>query len=242
MFCNIDFSLIHKSELFKRNDDLPKWIATVNAQFIVLANTNERFMGILNKSHCTFDGEIPLKVARRQPEYKDAEALKGSEIIYDFIDYAKKNDLSMFLLGGKEESNTLALQKLESEYHVKAYGFSPSYEPYPFSDDFVKQSMQRIRDARPDILFVGFGAPKQEYFIEDHYDEFAETGVKYIIGCGGTFEFLSGTIKRAPQWVAKSGFESVYRLFQEMSVSRLKRIMESFRFLRYIKHGPDFQK
>lgn len=242
MFCNIDFDLIRKSELFQRRDGLPKRIATVNAQFIVLANNDRRFMEILNKSACTFDGEIPLKIARRRPEYKNAEALKGSEIIYDFIAYAKENDLKLFLLGGKEESNTLAVKRIREEYQGKADGFSPAYEPYPFSEDFVRQSLEHIREAKPDILFVGFGAPKQEYFIDDHYEEFAAMGIRYIVGCGGTFEFLSGTVKRAPAWVSKAGFESVYRLFQEMTPARWKRIFESFRFLRYIRHEPDYAK
>ena len=240
MFCNIDFNLIHKSDLFLRSDASPKRIATVNAQFIVLANNDRRFMEILGKSACTFDGEIPLKLARRKQEYKTAQALKGSEIIYDFIAYAKQNDLSIFLLGAKETVNAAAVQKINQTYRVKADGFSPPYEPYPFSDSFVQQSMARIRAAKPDILFVGFGAPKQEYFIDDHFAELQSLGVRYVIGCGGTFDFLSGNIKRAPSWVSKAGLESFYRLFQEMTPERWKRIRESFRFFRYIHGKPEY--
>lgn len=240
MFCNINFKLIDKSRLFELKDDNPKCIVTVNAQFIVLANNDMRFMNILNKYDSAFDGEVPLKFARRQNEYRYAEAIKGSEIIYDFINYSKDNDLKMFLLGGKKKSNELSVKKIREEYKVQVEGFSPQFEQYPFSEKFIDDCMNRIKAYKPDIIFVGFGAPKQEFFIDDHYDEFKSIGVKYLIGCGGTFEFLSGSIKRAPRWVAKAGFESVYRLFQEFSISRIKRLIYSFRFFKFINNKPNF--
>lgn len=242
MFCNIDFKLIDKTKIFEREDDIPKFIVTVNAQFIVLANNNKRFMNILNENYSTFDGEVPLKFARKMEEYKYADAIKGSEIIYDFIDYSKENSLRIFLLGGKESSNSISVHKIRDTYGVEAGGYSPRFETYPFSNEFNNLCMDKIREFSPDVIFVGFGAPKQEFFIEDHYDEFKKMGVKYLIGCGGTFEFLSGNIKRAPKWVSNAGLEGIYRLLQERNRSRLNRIIMSFGFLKYINHKPAFTK
>lgn len=242
MFCNIDFSLIYKSQLFELLNEKPKFIVTVNAQFIVLANKDKRFMNILNSHFSTFDGEIPLKFARLKKQYRKAEAIKGSEIIYDFIEYSKEKKLKMFLLGGKESSNTISIDKIRNEYGVEVDGFSPQFENYPFSDNFNNSCMDRINSFKPDIIFVGFGAPKQEYFIEDHYEEFSEIGVKYVIGCGGTFEFLSGNIKRAPRWISKIGLEGFYRLFKEMNKNRLNRLLVSFKFFKYIVKKPDYLK
>ncbi len=240
MFCNIDFNLLKKRELFTLCDNETKFIVTVNAQFIVLANNNKRFMTILNNNYCTFDGEVPLKFARVKKEYRTAEALKGSEIIYDFVDYAKTHDYKVFLLGGKELSNKMSVRKMNDEYGIKAEGFSPCFENYPFSKGFVDESLERIKDFRPDILFVGFGAPKQEFFIDDNYEFFRKLGIKYIIGCGGTFEFFSGTIKRAPGWVSKAGLEGLYRLLQEMNKARLNRLIVSFVFFKYMFCKPDY--
>jgi len=241
MFCNIDFNLIKKNGLFTLSEYGPKFIVTVNAQFIVLANKNERFMNILNNNFCTFDGEVPLKFARLRKEYKYAEALKGSEIIYDFVDYAEKNGYKVFLLGGKKQSNEMSVKKMH-EYGVNAEGFSPDFEDYPFSESFVKGALDKIIEFKPDILFVGFGAPKQEFFIDDNYETFKSLGVKYIIGCGGTFEFFSGLIKRAPNWVAKAGLEGFYRLLQETNKARLKRLATSFGFFKYMFCNPDYSK
>lgn len=67
-------------------------------------------------------------------------------------------------------------------------------------------------------------------------------GIQYIIGCGGTFEFVSGKISRAPKWIQNCGFEGLYRLFQEFGMMRIKRILYSFKFYKYIKRKPDFPK
>ena len=240
-FCNLNFNLLHKSDLFTRKDDELKCIATVNAQFIVLANTNRRYMDYINHNYATFDGEIPLKKAKKEDEFfENAEKLPGSEIVYDFAQFAKENGLKMFFLGGKQDSNSVAVEKTREKYGIEIDGFSPNFEDYPFSEKFTDSCLKKIESFSPDILFVGFGAPKQEFFIEDNFDFLKACGVKYAVGSGGTFEFVSGKIARAPKWIQKAGLESVFRLFKEISWMRLKRILYSFKFYRYIKHEPEF--
>lgn len=242
-FCNIDFNILNKKDLFENNKNETKCIATVNAQFIVLANTDKRYMDYINSHYATFDGEIPLKKAKQySKDFVNAEKLPGSEIVYDFCHYAKDNSLKMFFLGGYEDSNAEAVRIVKEKYGIEIEGYSPPYEKYPFSEKFINNCMERISSFKPDIVFVGFGAPKQEWFIEEQYYELNKIGVKYIIGSGGTFEFVSGKIKRAPSWVSKIGLESIYRLFQEISIARLKRIFYSFKFYKYIKHKPEWEK
>ena len=116
-FCNIEFNILHKDDLFVRLENETKCIATVNAQFIVLANTDKRYMDYINSHYATFDGEIPLKEAKkRYAEFKDAEKLPGSEIVYDFCQYAKENSLRMFFLGGYEDSNKVAVEIVKEHY------------------------------------------------------------------------------------------------------------------------------
>ena len=242
-FCNINFNVLKKTCLFQREADETKCIATVNAQFIVLANTDKRYMNYINSHYATFDGEIPLKTAKKyNEEFKDAEKLPGSEIVYDFCQYAKDNSLRMFFLGGYEDSNADAVRIIKEKYGIEIEGYSPPYEKYPFSENFINNCMERISSFKPDIVFVGFGAPKQEWFIEEQLKDLNTIGVKYIIGSGGTFEFVSGKIKRAPAWISKIGLESIYRLAQEISIARLKRIFYSFRFYKYMNHKPEWQK
>jgi len=168
------------------------------------------------------------------------EKLAGSDMIYDFCEFAKKHNYKIFFLGGKIANNKIAVEKIREQYDITIIGYSPDFEDYPFSDKFNSSCLEKIVAFKPDILFVGFGAPKQEYWIDDHIALLSEIGVKYAIGCGGTFDFVSQKIKRAPVFIQKIGLEGVYRLFQEPSKMRWKRLVDSCKFFKYIWHKPDF--
>jgi N-acetylglucosaminyldiphosphoundecaprenol N-acetyl-beta-D-mannosaminyltransferase len=244
-FCNINFNIKNKSDLFKQVDNgKTKVITTVNAAFIVKANTSERFFNILNSNYTTFDGTVPYLAAKVSCFFKrkdfDFAKLAGSDIVYDFCDFAKANNYKIFFLGGKAENNEIAVCKVKESYKVDIAGYSPNFENYPFSDSFNSACLDEIKRFRPDILFVGFGAPKQEYWIDDHKEFLSEMGVKYAIGSGGTFDFVSQKIKRAPVFIQKMGFEILWRFFQEPGKMRFKRIIDSFRFFKYIWRKPDF--
>jgi N-acetylglucosaminyldiphosphoundecaprenol N-acetyl-beta-D-mannosaminyltransferase len=246
-FCNINFNLKNKNDLFKPiENNKTKLIITANAQFIVEANISRRFFEILNNNYVTFDGRIPyisakfLNLFNKNSVKFDYEKLSGSDIIYDFCEFAKTNNYKMFFLGGNDESNKIAVEEVKSEYNILISGYSPNFEDYPFSDKFNSLCLKEIIDFRPEIIFVGFGTPKQEFWIDDHIEILSNIGVKYVIGCGGTFDFVSKKIKRAPIFLQKIGLEGLYRFFQEPSKMRYKRLIISLNFFKYIWHKPVF--
>jgi N-acetylglucosaminyldiphosphoundecaprenol N-acetyl-beta-D-mannosaminyltransferase len=255
LFCNINFNQKNKNELFDRcPDNKTKFIITANAAFIVEANNSKRFFDILNNNYITFDGNVPYIVAKILTKLRllhkgkyimtkfDFEKLSGSDIIYDFCKFARKNNFKMFLLGGKEETNKITVYVLQEKYKIAITGYSPFFEEYPFSDNFTKSCIDKIRLFKPEILFVGFGTPKQEYWLDDNKAILSEIGVQYAVGCGGTFDFVSNKIKRAPVFIQKIGLEIVYRFFQEPNRLRYKRLIDSLKFFKYIWHKPDFKQ
>lgn len=240
-FCNIDFNILKKTDLFSRKADETKIIIPMNAQVITLANKNERLLRFINNNYSTFDGQIPINRFEKNNKVK-VDKISGSDIVYDFCQFARENDLKVFFLGGQIDSNEAAVKKIRSDYEIRIDGFSPDFEPYPFSQKFIDQCKEKLDLFNPDILFVGYGAPKQEFFIEDNLEYLKSKKIKYIVCCGGTFEFVSGKIKRAPKWIQKTGLESIYRLFREFNKARINRILYSFKFFKYIKNKPDFEK
>ena len=216
----------------------------MNAQIIIVANTNKELYDFVNSNYATIDGEIPLKFAKlfKRKQFKNVEKLSGSEIIYDFCEYAKKNKMKLFFLGGMEDSNKKAVINVREQYGIEVDGFSPEYENYPFSKKFVDSCFKHMEKFKPDIVFVGFGCPKQEFFMRDNIDRMKKCGVKFAVGSGGTVDFVSGKVKRAPKFIVKIGFEGVYRLFQEFNKTRLKRLWQSFGFFKYIWKKPKFDK
>lgn len=212
----------------------PKLVVTVNAEAIVRAQTDNRLKSIINNSCATIDGQIPLWLYKLKYRKVPIEKISGSDLIYTLPDYAEKNGYRVFLLGGKEDSNKGAVIKLKKLFPLlNIDGYSPEFQPYPFSDDINTQIIQRIKEFRPDILFVGFGMGKQEFWEEDYYSQLEGFGVKLIVGCGGSFEFASGKIKRAPKLVQKAGLEGIWRLIKEFKWFRIKRILLSTKIFYY---------
>lgn len=231
-FCNLIFKGLNSEVLFKVEEGL-KIIVTCNSEFIVKAQRIDRFRMIINNNYATFDGQIPYILAKLLNNKVDFEKISGSDLIYDFCEYAKNHNLRVFLLGGKEESNKLSIKQLKNKYGIDIDGYSPPYEPYPFSEKNNNEILKRISLFKPHIIFVGFGSVKQEYWIDDNKDFLEKIGVKFAIGCGGTFDFVAGKVKRAPKFIQKIGLEGVWRLINEPSVFRLKRLLISFLVFKY---------
>ncbi len=232
-FANIIFKGLRKKDLLSEESYL-KFIIPANAEFIVRANENKRFLNILNNNFITFDGQIPYMLAKRQNPDKYFEKLSGSDLIYDFCEMAYERQKKIFLLGGYEESNRLAVEKLREKYNIEIRGYSPPYKPYPFDREHDAIIIHKIKEFSPDILFVGFGAVKQELWINEHKQLLDQIGVRWVIGSGGTFEFVACTLKRAPKWIQKIGMEGVYRFVLEPKWFRFKRLFISLKIFMYI--------
>lgn len=216
----------------------PCIVVTVNAEAIVRAHSEPRLHRIIDKNLATIDGQIPLWLYHHAYKGTKIEKLSGSDLIYDICEWASKNHLKVFLLGGNQQSNEESVKNLKKRYDgLNITGFSPIYQSYPFTDTHNENILKQLRQRAPDILFVGFGMGKQEYWAEDHLDHLEDMGVKLIIGCGGTFDFVSGRIKRAPKRIQDMGLEGFWRLASEFKWFRVKRILVSLKiFLLYFKY------
>jgi N-acetylglucosaminyldiphosphoundecaprenol N-acetyl-beta-D-mannosaminyltransferase len=105
------------------------------------------------------------------------------------------------------------MQKENSNLVGEAFEGSPSEEDAP-------NIIKKINDSGARLLLVAYGSPAQDFWINQHLLNL--TSVRVAMGIGGTFDFLSGSIKRAPKWMQSSGLEWVWRLL--MQPSRIGRI------------------
>lgn len=234
-FAGIRFRGLTLDDVFAVRDRFTH-IATVNAEYIVRANEDERLHRILEKSIATFDGQVPYMVARWRCKNRNFSKISGSELVYHICERAAQRQERVFLLGGMEDSNAQAVQILRERYsNLTIDGFSPIFCPYPFPKTHSELILARLRAFKPDYLLVGFGAVKQDYWIDDNRGELDKIRVKLAVGSGGTFEMVSGKMKRAPRFIQGIGLEGIYRLVCEPRLFRLKRLILSLRFLRYVK-------
>jgi N-acetylglucosaminyldiphosphoundecaprenol N-acetyl-beta-D-mannosaminyltransferase len=141
------------------------------------------------------------------------EKISGSDLVPRLCKMAAEKDFSIFILGGKDGVARKAETNLKKRYpNLRCSGtYSP---PLGFEKD--EQELAHIRDlineAKPDLLFVCFGCPKQEKWIADHYQQY---DAKVSVCSGATVDFLAGTVKRAPRWMSECGLEWFYRFLME---------------------------
>lgn len=228
----------------------PAYLVTANLDFAAQASEDVELQRILVEAELVLCDGTPLVWASRLTGKPLRERVAGSDLVPRLAEHAEKMGYRIFLLGGEISSLEGAAKNLQARYPgLPSVGyFSPPFAPLHEFDN--QQILQEIQKARPDILLVAFGCPKQEKWIYMHY---RKLGVPCCIGVGATIDFLAGKVSRAPAWVAKTGLEWIYRMVQEprrLAGRYLKDVFfllrQSFRESRAIAAGvggapPDLQ-
>lgn len=232
-FLKLNFELLTRADIFRERENL-LFVVTANAEIIIKTIEEKKYELITAKGQRTFDGQIPFFLAKIRHPKVSIEKISGSDLIYDISVLANSNREKVFLLGGLEDSNSEAQVKLRLLYPDAFFqGYSPPYAPYPFKEELSDHIKKIIKDFSPQYVFVGFGAGKQEEWISDNFDFLSSLKVKIVVGSGGTFEFVSGKLKRAPKFFQKIGLEGVFRFLVQPEWFRLKRILKSFKIFYY---------
>jgi N-acetylglucosaminyldiphosphoundecaprenol N-acetyl-beta-D-mannosaminyltransferase len=209
-------------------------VITVNAEFIVEAQNNNRLKQLINDKFSTIDGQLPYTFAKYKYHNMEFDKISGSDLIYTVAEFCQKNDNSIFLLGGNEVANEKAVETLKEKYGIRISGYSPPFMNYPFIEQENEKILLKIEGFHPDFLFVGFGMKKQEFWIDDNSIFLNSCGVKVAVGCGGIYDMVSGIRPRAPKIIIKLYMEWMYRFLIEFNFSRFKRIIKTIRVFKYL--------
>ena len=190
----------------------PHYGATANVDFIVQALEDVELRRILFDAHLVLADGMPIVWASKFLGNPLPERVTGSGMIPQLLALAEQKGWKVFFLGGTEQSVAAAAEKTLAKHpKLRLVGaYSPPFKPLLEMDH--AEILHRIREAKPDILLVAFGCPKQEKWINMNY---REAGVPFTVGVGATIDFLAGTFKRAPGWMQKTGTEWIFRMLQE---------------------------
>ena len=190
----------------------PHRIATANADFLYQAARDPQLAGILKDSDLVVCDGTPLVWASRLLGDPLPERVAGSDITPLLLQRAAEAGHRVFFLGGSDESLVKACENAVKRFPGLqiAGAYSPPFAPLDKMDDESIRAI--VKEAKPDILLVSFGCPKQEKWIDRNYRELR---VPVCIGVGATIDFLAGTVRRAPCWMRLSGMEWIFRMLQE---------------------------
>jgi N-acetylglucosaminyldiphosphoundecaprenol N-acetyl-beta-D-mannosaminyltransferase len=191
---------------------VPSFIATANLDFAAQASRDVELQRILLDAHLVLCDGTPLVWASRWLQAPLRERVAGSDLTPRLVENAARCGYRLFFLGSDEAVLQEAKARLEARYPgvIICGWYAPPYASLLNLDNAEIAAM--VRAARPDILLVALGAPKQEKWIYMHY---RDLGVPCSIGVGASLDFVAGKVSRAPKWTHGLGLEWLYRLWQE---------------------------
>ncbi len=189
------------------------YIVTPNVHHLIILQRDEMFKKVYQDADLAIPDGMPLIWASKFLGMPLQERVSGSDLVPVLCKLANEKRYKIFFLGGRPGAAQKAKEVLENRYPgIPIVGtYCP---PFGFENDEAenRKIIETIKTAKPDMLLVGLGAPKQEKWIHKNYKEL---NVPVSIGIGVTFEFISGIIKRAPQWMQRMGLEWAWRLMME---------------------------
>jgi N-acetylglucosaminyldiphosphoundecaprenol N-acetyl-beta-D-mannosaminyltransferase len=188
-------------------------VVTANAQFFVLAEKSRRFRDCLREADYICADGMPIVWACSFFGDGRVPRIAGVDLIEKLCRLGAPYRLRVFLLGGRPEAASATAEILSSRYSgLQIAGVNCPLFGFERREQSLRPVLDHIASATPHVLFVGLGAPKQEFFIRNHI---RPLNIPLAVGIGGSFEILSGKLNRAPMWMQSSGLEWAYRLSQE---------------------------
>lgn len=184
-------------------------IVTLGTEMVVYAQRDKPFRNIINNSALSLCDTVGLLAVARKRGADLQERVTGVELIAHLCACAAREHVSVFLLGGAEGTAIEAAQKLQARYPgLQIAGIRNGY----FSDNESAAVRAEIRASSAQLLFVGLGFPRQEFWIAENLER---TGAAVGVGVGGSFDAISGRVQRAPQAWRRLNLEWLYRLLKE---------------------------
>jgi N-acetylglucosaminyldiphosphoundecaprenol N-acetyl-beta-D-mannosaminyltransferase len=196
-----------------QNGAPPAYAVTPNAQHVVMLHSDPRLKAIYDEAKFVFADGMSLLMAARLLGHRLPERVTGVDLFQALCFESAKLGFRIFLLGGQPgaaEKAALALKERNAGVNIVGT-YCP---PLGFENDAAETQriVERVRDSQADLLFVGLGVPKQEYWMHDHY---RSLNVRLSIGIGGSFDMVAGITPRAPKWLQNVGLEWLFRLLAE---------------------------
>lgn len=187
----------------------PHQVVTVNPEFVMEARRNPAFRQVLNEADLAVPDGVGILWAGWLLGRPFRGRVPGVELTLNLAERAAKRGYRLFLLGAAPGVAEEAAGRLKERYPGLTIAGTYAGSPDPAEEEDIGA---RIRAASPHILLVAYGAPRQDLWLKRNL---SRLGVAVGIGVGGTLDYISGRVRRAPAWMRRWGLEWLYRLFRQ---------------------------
>lgn len=190
------------------NDGFPRIVCTANAEMVMIAQEDSDLLSILRNADLVLADGIGVVWAAKQLAQKIPERVAGFDLTQNLLACSAQKGYKVFWLGAAPGiAETAARNAATSFPGLITVGIQDGY----FGDDDSKV-VEAIQHAQPDVLLCALGVPRQEKWLWLYRQRL---NVPVMIGVGGTFDVMSGKLKRAPRWMQKVGLEWFFRLMMQ---------------------------
>lgn len=193
-------------------DERRRYVSTATAYTLVMAAQNPPIMTALNAADSVTADGMPIVWLQRRSGERHAERVYGPDLMRAVCRESAQHGIQHFFYGGLPGIPEKLAERLQACYpDLRVAGtHSPAGDVLHAMPQATTVAL--LNTAKPDIIWVGLGSPKQDLWMHAYRDHL---NAPLLIGVGAAFDFLSGTKPQAPKWMQRSGFEWFYRLLTE---------------------------
>ncbi len=229
-----------QTEKNEKYEKKPLKIFTPNPEIIILTKKDKKFKEIVNSAQINVPDGQGLIWASKFLKKPLPVRISGTDLAEKLVKLAAENGFSIGLIGGGPGVALKALECLQKKFPgVKGWAEAgpdvkvTDYQIEITNNYDIDQLVKKLEETKTQILFVGLGAPKQEYFIDKL--QYLCSNIQFpliLMAVGGAFDYWSGKVPRAPRWIQNLGFEWLYRLVRQPW--RVRRQLALLEFTRLI--------
>ena len=190
----------------------PHYVCVSGMHGVMESQQDERLRRIHNSAGLVTPDGMSLVWLCRLKGQRKVERVYGPDLMLALCTLSPVCGYRHFFYGASPEVLDALTARLRARYPGLAVvgTYAPPFRPLSPEEDL--QAVQRIREARPDVVWVGLSTPKQERWMADHLERL---GVPVLIGVGAAFDFHAGFKRQAPRWMQRNGLEWFFRLLSE---------------------------
>lgn len=207
------------------------YICVSNVHTVITAKEDEYYKTIINYSFMSVPDGMPLVWVGRKRGYKDIGRTAGPDIMENTFKSISYKKYKHYFYGSTRDTLDLMKDNLMKEYpYLNIVGMKESYFR-PLTEEEDKEIVDEINSLKPDLIWVGLGAPRQEKWMYEHREKIKSS---LMIGVGGAFAIYADLVDRAPLWMQKHGLEWLYRLIKEPGRLWKRYLVTNFKFIFYL--------
>ncbi|TXK15411.1 WecB/TagA/CpsF family glycosyltransferase [Microbacterium saccharophilum] len=206
----------------------PVNVRLANAYNVALADRDPSYRQLLVEEGVNFPDGTPVVWFMNSQLPRTARRVRGPSLFVDVMRAGVERGTRHFLLGGTPETLAQLKEALAATHPgINVVGsYSPPFAPV--TAEYIAVCADHIRQTKPDLVWVGLGTPKQDVV----GTALAREAMVTTVNVGAAFDFAAGTVRQAPVWVQRSGFEWLYRLASEPRRLWRRYVFGNLRFLR----------